>query len=83
MMTGREMKRTPYIAQFSEYDLSSHPQLTKYADKSEESHSKTDRATRKFLLLLTPPTIRIVSMRVMNETMTGISMSLSDLPAAD
>jgi len=70
---------TPYIAQFWEYDLSSHAQLTKNADKREDSPSKSERTARIFLLLFSAPTIRRVAKSAMNKTATGINMGLFGL----
>lgn len=74
IMIGSEMKKKPYIAQFSEYDLSSQAQPTKNADTSEHSHNIMDRAERIFLLILkTPMTIRVPEIATKRITM-GISM---------
>jgi len=74
IMMGSEIKKKPYIAQFSEYALSSQAQPTKNADTSEHSHNIMDRAGRIFLLVLKTPMIIRVTDIVTKRIIMGISM---------
>jgi hypothetical protein len=74
MITGREMKRTPYIAQFSEYDLSSQAHPTKNAERIEHSHKRTESAARAVLLFFALPTMTRATARMMYRDTAGISM---------
>jgi len=79
IMMGSEIKKKPYIAQFSEYALSSHAQPTKNADTSEHSHNIMDRAERIFLLVLKTPMIIRVTDIVTKRIIMGISMQFFSL----
>ena len=82
MMPGREMKRTPYIAQFSEYDLSSQAHPTKNAERIEHSHKRTESTARAVLFFFTPPTTTRATERMMYRDTAGISMGFFGLSVA-
>jgi len=70
------MNSTPYIAQFSEYDLSSQAHPTKKADRREDSHNRIASAAKTVPLFFSPPTIiSIVEITMYNKT-AGISMGI-------
>ncbi len=78
MMIGTEMKKKPYIAQFSEYDLSSQARQVKNPDTNESSHNNAFRSKIMALLLLMKPRMRRTAERARNKKMIGNIMRAVD-----
>ena len=74
IMIGSEMKKKPYIAQFSEYRLSNHAQPTKNAETRAHNHHKTDAAAKTRLLLLRTPKMMSTTESATKTKTIGISM---------
>jgi hypothetical protein len=72
MIIGTDMKKKPYIAQFSEYDLSIQAQPVKNADTNERSHHKTSKNTNIFLFFFIRPVTRRITEDNKNSKKIGI-----------